>query len=300
MNRGLSPVAFLLIIALVLGGVYFYNTASAVCDVPIAYRIGVLAPQFGLTEEEARAAVTEAESIWEDATGLNLFSYDAGGELAVNFIYDERQAETNAELVLREQLEERQHLTEEIKAQYDLLSAKYDELKASYDRKVAAYEERLAAHNAEVQRWNESGGAPAEIFKQLEDQQSELQREQRNINRTAGELNELAQDINELGERGNVIVSAYNNVVDRYNDRFHNDGEEFTQGDYQGTSINIYQYENHEELVTVLAHELGHALSLDHVEGEASFMYRLMGGQSLGSGLSPEDMAEFKRVCKTA
>lgn len=298
MQRGLSPIAIVLILALVFGGIYFYQTANAGCNVPVEYRVGSVDQKFRVSEEEVRAAVAEAESVWEDATGLNLFTYQEDGELPVNFIYDERQAETNEELVLREQIEERQNLTEEIQQQHEEMSEEYDDLKSSYEEKVAAYESRLKAHNEEVERWNDSGGAPEDIYEQLEDRQAELKREQQTINRIANELNTLAKEINNLGERGNVIVSAYNNVVDRYNDEF-NHAREFTQGDYQGTGINIYQYESHEELVTVLVHELGHALSLDHVEGETSFMYHLMGEQKLESGLTLEDIAEFKRVCKT-
>ena len=76
-----------LIIAVVFAGGYFYHTASAVCNVPITYRIGSVDAEFGLSYDEVRTAVTEAESLWEDATGKNLFTYDEKGEVVINFIF---------------------------------------------------------------------------------------------------------------------------------------------------------------------------------------------------------------------
>ena len=81
-----------------------------------------------------------------------------------------------------------------------------------------------------------------------------------------------------------------------YNSRFA-EAKEFTQGDYTGTAINIYQYDAEDELTIVLAHEFGHALSLDHVLNAHSIMYYFMDEQQVGKGLSTEDIAEFNRIC---
>lgn len=59
----------------------------------------------------------------------------------------------------------------------------------------------------------------------------------------------------------------------------------------------MYTFETPEELTLVLVHELGHALSLNHVEGEASVMHYLLGGQQAHVALSEEDLVEFNRVC---
>ena len=72
---------------------------------------------------------------------------------------------------------------------------------------------------------------------------------------------------------------------------------EFTQGDYQGDHINVYQFRDRAELILVLAHELGHALQLDHVENPASIMYYLMGEQPPESRLSAEDLEAFAQTC---
>ena len=103
-------------------------------------------------------------------------------------------------------------------------------------------------------------------------------------------------DINTLTETANEVVKKYNEGVNTYNHTF-SEGAEFTQGDYQGDKINIYQFKNRDELVLVLAHELGHALGIDHVDNPESIMYRQMGEQSVGKGLTDQDLQDFRLVC---
>jgi hypothetical protein len=283
-------------IVLIASGGYWYYVVEAVCRVPISYSIGTIDPRFNLSYDEVRTAVSDAESMWEGATGRNLFTYDEVKGIPINYIYDDRQERTNTEQVLREELEEKQNLSEEVKDQYEDLSAQYDQLKAQYERQSDAYEVRLAAHNTEVARWNDGGGAPADVYEQLNIRQTELGKEQKDLNTIAYQLNLLVREINKLGDKGNVLVSAYNNVVETYNDNFEEE-QEFTQGDYQGTAINIYQYTTPEELRLVLAHEFGHALSLGHVKDPAAIMFSLMEQQSLETGITADDGAEFDRVC---
>jgi len=287
-----------LILIAVLAGGYFYHTASAVCDVPIAYRIGELDDSFNLSEGEARAAITDAESLWEDATGRNLFSYDEEAVFTVNFIFDARQAQTDKATELGDRLAESRSMSEEVKAEYENLLTKYEALADAYQAKRDRYETDLAAYNAEVEKWNKRGGAPEEVYQELDEQQKELQKTQQELNSEGHQLNDIVAKINELGERGNVLVSAYNNVVNLYNNTFGKE-REFTQGDYQGKEINIYQFSDGEELRLVLAHEMGHALGLDHVTGSTSVMHYLMGDQSLRTGLTDADKEEFTRVCGT-
>ena len=47
----------------------------------------------------------------------------------------------------------------------------------------------------------------------------------------------------------------------------------------------------------MLAHEFGHALSLEHVGNEKSIMYFLIKEQPESLQLTKEDMDEFARVC---
>lgn len=293
MRRSLST---LLMIAVLFGTGYWYYEASAVCDVPIEYRIGSIDEEFDITHDEVRTAVSAAESIWEDGTGRNLFTYDADARLAINFVFDERQEYTEEEQVLREELEEQGSKNESLQERYEILFRDYELLRESYERQSAAYEERLQRYNAEVEQWNEQGGAPEEVYKELDQRKAELSAEQERLNDIAHELNQLISEMNSAASEGNLVLDDYNEIVEEYNERFNQD-REFTQGDFQSDQIHIYQFDSEEELVVVIAHELGHALSVPHVEGRESFMYHFMNQQSAENGLSEQDVAAFQEVC---
>lgn len=293
MNRLLSA---LVVVALVMGTGYWYHRASSRCPIPLAYAIGDIDERFELTEEEARSIVSGVESRWEDRTGRNLFTYEAGADFTINFVYDERQRLTEVEHTLREVLDRTETVSSSIRAQYEELLEEYEKLRARYAAQVEAYENRLAVHNGEVAYWNNEGGAPPDTFERLNEEERRLAGEHTALEELAAEINEMVDEINRLGTQGNETVREYNDRVREYNSRFHHE-REFTQGDYQGDRINIYQFADLEELQLVLAHELGHAISLDHVDDENAVMYYLMRGQDSELTFADTDLAEFVRVC---
>lgn len=292
----MKSLTSLLLIVIVFAGGFFWYSAEMICPIPIEYRIGVLSSEFGISDEEALSAIVEAEEIWEDTTGLDLFSHNDTARFAINFIFDERQQFTNAEETLSANLREARERNETVEAEYQSLVDQYEEVRAGYDAKRTEYEADLRAYNDEVSRWNSEGGAPEEVFNELNKQKETLDAQQAELNELRQTMNNLVSVINALSDRANNLVDRYNEGVERYNDAF-TEGAEFTQGDYRGDHINIYQFSDREELVLVLAHELGHALGIDHVENAASIMYFRMSEQSIVDGLTPEDTAAFVAVC---
>lgn len=292
-----SSFAFTLIITILFAGGYFYYAAMAICPVPVYYRIGELDERFGLTLEEAKAAVAEAERVWEGPTQQELFIYDEAASFTVNFIYDERQAFTEAEEASRERLAGVEQVNETITAEYSTLILKYNELQVTYEDMADAYERNLARYNETVASYNEEGGAPSEVFAELQAEEASLERDRRELETLRTQLNRLVDSINQLGEQGNNLVERYNERVATYNEQF-GQSREFTQGTYVSSGrIDIYTFADAAELRLVLAHELGHALSIDHVLGTASIMYFLIGEQPEDLALSSEDLEEFRVVC---
>ncbi len=296
MNRTLAG---LLVLSLVIAGGYWYRFAESKCNLPVAYDIGDVDERFDISTNEIRAALTDAESLWEDATGHNLFTYTEGATFKVNFVFDDRQATAIKEETVREELNTKEATSAHIRSEYERLASEYKKLKESYEARVAAYEKALAAHNAEVESWNKKGGAPESVFKDLTTTKVALQKEHTSLNAMTSDLNRLVSSINKLGDVGNQTVEDYNDDVTWYNSMFGGE-REFTQGEYQGSHINIYQFDDGSELRRVLAHEFGHALSLGHVEGDASVMHYLLEGKTADAKLSGEDLAEFNRVCGSA
>lgn len=292
----LRVLSLLLIASLAL---YWYAAVGMVCPAPLSYRIHPdIDGRFGISEAEAKAATAEAVLVWEKALGRDLF-YEATGNKAdveINFVFGERQAKALAEEALRERLEDKQMSSSDVEAKYNELVSEYQTAKASHEANVGAYEDRLAAYNAEVARYNEAGGAPEDVYERLAQTERKLAQEANQLEAEGTRLNELAAEINQLSERGNLIIRQYNAGVETYNEQFGTE-EEFTEGDYQAGRINVYTFENKAELIKVLAHELGHALSVPHVEGSESVMYYLLEDQPTPLILSPQDTAAVTAVC---
>jgi len=291
-----TPFLISLIFTIVAGSVYWYQSTATMCPVPLLYRIGELDASFELTKEEAKEYVLTAESVWEEAVGRELFIYDESAAFTIDFVFDERQATANSEENIRTTLDEQRAENERVQSTVIALRAEYESLDTSYRQRLSTYESRLEAYNTKVTTYNDRGGAPSEVFSQLETERDDLEREANALSAIALQLNELATEINRLADRGNQLIERYNRSVDQYNATF-GYTREFTQGDYQGDMIHIYKFSDETELITVLAHEFGHALGIDHVEGASSLMYYLLGDTSQRPSLSAEDMQAFTEVC---
>ena len=289
-------ILILTLITVLFGSSYWFSIFDYACKVPIHYRIGVVDERFDTSPEELRRIAARAEAVWEKPLNAELFVYDEHADFPINLVFDERQQNADIEAELREDLDAKEGMNEAVARQYEQLITEFRGLKKSYEAQVIAYESKLTAYNGVVADWNAQGGAPESVIQDLRTTAQELTREQKKLEETTQRLNTLVTQLNDIGARGNSLATDYNTIVEEYNAQF-NEVKEFAQGDYTGEGIHVYQFDSEEELVIVLAHEFGHALSLDHVENEKSIMYHFMEDQSLGSGVSEEDTAEYGRVC---
>jgi hypothetical protein len=274
----------------------WYTSTAAQCPVPFSYRIGSIDESFALSTEEAKQDIEEATQVWEQSVGRDLFVYDESSDFTINFVFDERQEALNQEQSERRELDETRDQNDQVLEQVELLQLQYQDLTKTYQANVAEYEADLATYNANVNTYNDRVGAPPDTFSELEAERIRLSQVAESLSDTAAQLNSLAKEINELGERGNRLISEYNREVNKYNAEF-GFAREFTQGDYQGDKINIYTFKDKDELVTVLAHELGHALGIGHVESEGSLMYYLVDETDSVIDLSADDALAFLEVC---
>lgn len=247
MRRKLLVLVLLLGVGLVASKyIYIYPCAKA-----ILYKIGSIDPKFGVKEEVLLKDLKSAEDIWEKSSGKNIFDYDPNGSLTVNFVYDTRQA---------------------LKTQIDQLEQGLNKQNVGLESQVKQYEQLVADFNSknaqlasEINYWNSKGGAPPEEYNKLIARQQELQKE-------ADSLNQMAKSLNQTAQNYNSGVLKINNTINTFNQALAIRPEEGLYTSNTNT-IDIFFVSDQKELIHTLAHELGHARGLGHLDDPKAIMY---------------------------
>lgn len=270
------------------------------CTAPIAYSIGEVDPRFGISKQEFKDGIEEAAKIWGQAFNKEVFIYSDTGGLKINLIYDNRQNTT-------QQLNKLDSAINSDRASYDSLKLQYNQEMSDYNKKNSEFQARLntynsakAAYEQQVIYWQNHGGAPKKEYNDLQQQKTALNNEANTLNELNDQLKIQADTINNLANNLNQLAAKLNLNVGQYNGIGAGQGEEFEQGVYKTSglneSIDIYQYDNKTKLIRVLAHELGHALGIEHLDNPLAIMYSINQGNSLI--LTEDDISALKNICQ--
>lgn len=263
--------ATIVLAVLAVGVVYYFNYYKS-CQLPKTYAIGDVDSRFNLSRQDLEQTAKDAEARWDDQSGKILFQYDQNSSLKINLVYDQRQAN----------LDQLKAEIAKTNSSSDSISAFKEQLNAE----ITSYQADLEQYNSQVAYWNGQGGAPADVFGQLESMRTSLNSRQSAINQKAKLLNLQVDE-------HNTNLSDLKTEIDQEKNQIE------TQGEYKGDRIDIYTLDDIDGLRLVLMHELGHALSKDHATDPKSIMYYLLQDQDLSNPLpSSEDIALVKKECR--
>ncbi len=249
---------------------YFYYSP---CETPLKYKIGSIDSKFYLSQNELIADLDQAAQIWNRAENKKLLEFDPQAELEIDMIYDDRQA-------LKTQINQiegnLQQTDNSLKPQI-----------AEYNNLAADFKQRMQGLNNRIEEINKRGGATPDEYNQIVN-------EQNNLKSQADKLNQMAKDLNLSTNLYNQEVYKLDQTVGNFNQALDLRPEE---GIYKPSDnkIEVYFYITRNELIHTLAHELGHAIGLNHNINPRSIMYPKSTQQI---NVSQSDLNDLAIICQ--
>lgn len=260
-------------------------------DTRLRYKVGHIDPRFNMSHEQLQKLAQQATDIWFLGTQKQFFVYDPNARLSINLIYDQRQADTQARNTQITHIEQRRAYTDAERHKLTQLESDLNFYKQQIDQLNAHYKDNLETYNQQVENLNQSHKSRSQTgLAQLDLQKQQLQYEQQQLQQQIDGFNQKVAVLNTQVNTVNQMNQQFNQSIDEFNRRFQ--PRLFDKGLFNGSEINIYEFQSDEDLRLTLAHEFGHALGLNHSEEPRSLMYPVLDKQDFENfSLTAADLA---------
>lgn len=280
---------------------YFYQSA---CNQPVTYAIGTVDPRFKISKEQFLQDSRQSAGIWNSAFGKDLIVYNPNAKLKINLIYDERQSTAQKERSLLNQVKELGGGLKQLDSSITQDKESLDPAITTYSQKSAEFSSRLSQFKSQVDYWNSRGGAPPEEYQKLVAERDSLKQAAAELNKLAEQINSQAKAYSDKVNQYNRRVGEFNQTAGQLNQANQNLRQIVNQKPEEGVYlpgqqiINVYYDLSREELVSTIAHEMGHAIGLDHNQNPRSVMYPLINPNQPRLSLSNDDLLALKDYCQ--
>lgn len=278
------------------------HTTAPACAPPVTFHIGDIDDGFDVDRYELRQALVAAAAMWDDTTQANLFREHRDAGMAVNLVFDERQAAAEQRANEQQTLSRREQELADRETELERRRRRFEEAMAELERRRETYEQRVREHEDAVEAWNAGRvERTPEGRARLEERGEELQRMRQQLEERHETLQERRSELQAEREELMAAMDEHNQQVSAYNKEAAS-ASGFEMGRYEHEdgerSISVFKALNPDELRLVLAHELGHALGITHVDDPGAVMNADLGAANAGrERIAPADREALAARC---